>query len=245
MIKLERKYTPIRLNPILVSTLTDKFKKEGTNVWNVDWLKKSLLSLSYGKCSYCECNITEESKYMEVEHFEDKDNNPDKVLEWNNLLPSCKRCNGSKSTHDVIASPIINPFVIDPKQHLYLSWYRFKEKDLLGKATIEVVNLNHAERAIQKRFEVGEGLEELIDIAATRLTSYVDKQIIQRKNKLVNIVEEILKECIPESIYAGTCATVLHKSIEFNLTMKKMKSIGLWTSENENLFQKSKAIQLI
>ena len=37
---------------------------------------------------------------MEVEHFEDKKNNPNKVIEWENFLPSCKRCNGSKFTQD-------------------------------------------------------------------------------------------------------------------------------------------------
>ncbi|EON74840.1 hypothetical protein ADIS_4703 [Lunatimonas lonarensis] len=46
----------------------------------MDWLKESLLELSYGKCAYCECDLKEEAKYMEVEHFEDKANNPNKVL---------------------------------------------------------------------------------------------------------------------------------------------------------------------
>lgn len=244
MIQLNRNFTPALLTPNLVKTLTDEYKKTKATVWNIDWLKESLLVLSNGKCAYCECDLKEESKYMEVEHFEDKDNNPDKVMEWDNLLPSCKRCNGSKSSHDVIAEPIVNPFIDKPSNHLSFHLYRMKSKDVKGKTTIDVVNLNHTERAVQKRFEVGEELEKLIDTAYERLELYEQNKITQRLNKLKNIVEEILIECQPSSIYSATCATILNSNDTYLEIKKRMTSLGLWNVELDYLDTTSKTIVL-
>jgi hypothetical protein len=245
MIKLDRNITPALLNPDFVKTKTQEFKDTSNNVWNIDWIKECLLSLSHDKCAYCECDLKEESKYMEVEHFEDKDSYPDKVLDWDNLLPSCKRCNGSKSTHDVIAEPIINPFKEEPSIHIYFRLYRMKEKDTKGRKTIDVVNLNHYERAVQKRFEVGEALEKLIDIARERLELYVANNIIQRRNKLLNIVEDILKECQPNTIYSATCATVLHTNDTYGEIKKRLKELDLWNDEFEHLDSISNAVILL
>lgn len=245
MIKLERNITPRFLTPVFVKEQTDEFKKSGTNVWNIDWLKECLLELSFNKCAYCECDLKEESKYMEVEHFEDKANNPDKVVQWDNLLPSCKRCNGSKSTHDVIKEPIINPFIDTPEKHIYFRLYRFKHKDNKGLNTIDVVDLNNTERAVQKRFEVGEALEKLIDAAQEKLKLFQESNTTQRRNKLLNTIEDMLKECQPNSIYSATCATVLHTSQTYNLVKQKLTSLGLWSVEFDLLDQTSKRLVLV
>ena len=73
MIKLNRTSKPIELTPALQQTLTDEFKATGKSVWNLDFLKKALLGFSHDKCCYCEANINEESKYLEIEHFHHKD----------------------------------------------------------------------------------------------------------------------------------------------------------------------------
>lgn len=239
MIKLERNITPSKLTPAFVASQTAEFIANGTNVWNIDWLKESLLDLSEGKCAYCECDLKEEAKYMEVEHFEDKDNNPNKVMEWDNLLPSCKRCNGSKSTHDVIAEPIINPFIDYPTTHLTLRLYRFKKKDQKGQNTIDVVDLNNTERAVKKRFEVGEELEKTIEKALERLELFEENKIIQRRNKLRNIVEDILLECQSNSIYCATCSTVLHSNDIYLEVKDRMTTHGIWDAYFEELHYKS------
>lgn len=239
MIKLERNITPLQLTPIFVDSKTKEFATNKTNVWNLDWLKTSLLELSFDKCAYCECNLKEESKYMEVEHFEDKDNNSHKVLQWNNLLPSCKRCNGSKGTHDVLSNPIINPFIDTPSTHLTLDLYRFKPKTTKGNMTIGVLDLNHTERAIKKRFEVGNGLIDTIEKASERLELFEAKQTTIRKNKLTTIIEEILKECQPYSIYSATCSTVLHSNNSYNEIKGKLQTYGLWNSDLESLHSNS------
>lgn len=239
MIKLERTSTPVKLTPSFVATQTAEFISNGTNVWNIDWLKESLLDLSYGKCAYCECDLKEESKYMEVEHFEDKANYPNKVLEWENLIPSCKRCNGSKSTHDVIAEPIINPFVDIPSTHLKFRLYRFKSKDLKGNNTITIIDLNNTERAVKKRFEIGEELEKTIDKAFERLESFETNPTTLRKNKLISIIEDILLECQRERIYSATCSTILHSSDTYLDIRQKMQSHRIWKTELETLHNES------
>lgn len=242
MIKLQRNYTPTILSPSFVKLKTDEFKKNGTNVWNIPELKEALLDIGNGKCCYCECDIKEESKYMEVEHFQDKNTYPDLVLHWENLLPSCKRCNGSKSTHDVIQNPIINPFKDIPQNHINLKLYRFKFKDSKGEMTVDTLNLNHPERAVLKRFEVGEKLQQVIELVLERLTNYLANPIIQRKNKLLNLFEELLNECQPNSIYSSTCATIMHNDDDYKHICVEFKRLNLWSNEFEELDNLSRSL---
>ena len=235
MIKLERYFTPAFLTPTFVKIKTDEFKAKESTVWDIAELKLALLELSYGKCAYCECDLKEESKYMEVEHFEDKKYNSDKVLEWENLLPSCKRCNGSKSTHDVKVKPIINPFKDKPSDHLVFRLFQIKGKTELGIETVDTINLNHTERAVLKRFEIGEGLEKLIDDAVERLKLYQGDNTTKRKNRLLNIVEGILKECQPNSMYSATCATILHSNENYKLLKTTLNTLSLWSLELNEL----------
>lgn len=244
MIKLERNITPIQLTPNFVQTNTTKFKADGSNVWNVQWLKNALLKIGYEKCCYCECSIIEESKYMEVEHFEDKDNNEDKVLEWENLLASCKRCNGSKGTHDVITEPIINPFKVDPRNELYFRLYKIKGKTPLGISTEGAVNLNDTERAVEKRFEVGEELEKQLENCKVRLENYIQDQTTRRKNKLVNMARELLKESLPTAIYSATCATIIMSNADYLEIKDYMEKNGLWDDELEKFHQLSSTLIL-
>ena len=240
MIKLERTFTPAFLTPEFVKDKTDEFKNSELNVWNIKELKEALLKLSNGKCAYCECALNEESKYMEVEHFEDKKHNPDLVLEWENLLPSCKRCNGAKSTHDVKSNPIINPFTINPTDNLIFRLFMLKGKTPIGNETVDVINLNHPERAVLKRFEIGHALEELIDEAIERLDLFLESKTTRRRNRLLTIVEGILKECQPSSIYSATCTTILHSNENYQRIEKSLKELDLWTEELDQLNNNSK-----
>ena len=72
MIKLQRIEKPAFLTEEKVRALTEEFNTSKKSVWNNDHIKSALLLSSHGKCAYCECSLTSESNYMEVEHFEDK-----------------------------------------------------------------------------------------------------------------------------------------------------------------------------
>ena len=85
----------------------------------LDNLAKTLQALypegkKAGTNNYWRGNVPEirDRLQMFLKRFDDY---PDEVVDWDNLLPSCKRCNTTKGTHDVVTEPIINPFDIDPK----------------------------------------------------------------------------------------------------------------------------------
>lgn len=240
MIKLERLNPPIKLTPTFVAQKTKEFKATGETVWNIDWLKKALCDLSHDKCAYCECSVKKESNYMEVEHFEDKRNNPDKVMQWDNLLPSCKHCNGHKSTHDVIKEPIVNPFIDDPRDHLFLQRYRYKPKDNKGRFTIEVLQLNDDERdLVGVRFKIGNELEKLINKLQDRYNTYKENGSIISRNKMLSTLVEMLRQCQPESEYSALCSTVLHTNDVYSQIRSNLQSEGLWTAEHEEMDRKS------
>jgi len=172
---------------------------------------------------------------MEVEHFHDKHQYPDKVMDWNNLLPSCKHCNGHKSTHDVVTDPIINPFTDNPNDHLYFQYYRYKAKDIKGENTISVLDLNDGERKlVDTRFEIGNALQETLEEVLTKLDAYQDYPTISKKNKLVGAVTNIIRQCLPENEYSALCATVLHSCEEYKKLKVGMQKCDLWTSNMDD-----------
>ncbi len=233
MIKLDRTTKPAKLTAELQKRLTDKFKVDGKPVWNKSFIKRALLNFSHDKCCYCEMNIKEESKYLEVEHFHHKDKYKDEVLEWENLLPACKKCNGAKGKHDTKNEPIIDPCKINPKNHLGYWRYRIKGLNQLGKLTISVLNLNDQDRLVRKRFEVGdaiqnklEQLNELIDDYASNIqTSTI------RKNRIINGTKDVMKEGLPSSIYSAITATIILTDTEFISLKKKLLKLNFWDEE--------------
>jgi len=244
MIKLKRYDKPAFLSDEKVLELTKEFKEKKTTVWNKDEIKIPLLNSSHKKCAYCECKLDEESKYMEVEHFEDKDNNADKVVLWENLLPSCKRCNGSKGTHDVISKPIVNPYIDEPKEHFKLKNYKLKKKTDKGQESIDTCGLNDYERIGKVRFEIGFKLEETIEIVEDRYDLYIADKTTRRKNRLIKSLKGLLIECQLTSSYSATTSTILHSSETFNDLVQKLKDEELWDDEHQKLYDRSKKLVL-
>lgn len=233
MIKLERQPKPTYLSTSTVTELTEKFKSDGINVWNHPQIKTPLLASSYGKCAFCECSLSDESKYMEVEHFKYKNSYKEFVVEWSNLLPSCKRCNISKGMHDITTEPIVNPYDVDPRHHLSFKLYQFRGKDKVGKSTIDALDLNNSDRLVLKRFEVGQQVFKSVEFAVERLDAYQNSSTPIRKSKLLAIVETILNECQPKAIYAATTATVALNDEDFMDIIARLRVLNLWEDHLE------------
>jgi len=233
MIKLERSPKPVELTTVLQTTLTDEFKLTGKSVWNLDFIKKGLLSYSNDKCCYCEANIKEESKYLEVEHFHHKESYKDEVLEWTNLLPSCKKCNGTKNDHDTKVEPIIDPSNIDPKLHLKYWRYRIKGKDELGKLTISVLDLNSPDRLVKKRFEIGNAIQIKLEQLNELTDDYISRieMSTRRKNRIINGAKDLMKEGLPVSIYSATTAAIILTDTEFIELKQKLINLTFWDAE--------------
>lgn len=234
MIKLNAAPVPQFLTSSVVTDLTNEYASTKVSVWNCEEIKQPLLASSHGKCAYCECDLTKESKYMEVEHFEDKGTDPTKVVVWSNLLPACKRCNGAKGTHNVRAEPIVNPYFDDPKQHIGFRLYRLKGLTQVGASTIEVVDLNNYERATKVRFDIGECVLATIEQCHERFDRYRENGSTKSRNRLLTLVESLLDEGLPTSSYTATTATIIVNEESFSELIVAMKKVGVWPDEFEN-----------
>ncbi|CAH7402154.1 HNH endonuclease [Vibrio chagasii] len=237
MIKLQKPPKPEELTEAVVLNLTNEFKQTGKSVWSKDYIKRPLLAMSSDKCAFCETKITEESKYLEVEHFHHKDLYKDEVVEWCNLLPSCKKCNGTKGEHDTKVEPIINPCVQDPREHLKIWRYRLKGKTSLGKMTVSVLNLNEPDRLVLKRFQIGNALQDKLEEYHELIDDVVSgiQTSTLRKNRIKNGVRDILSNGLKDKEYAATYSTVLITEPEFMSLKSKMNSCNLWTHEHSCL----------
>jgi uncharacterized protein (TIGR02646 family) len=237
MIKLEKPPKPVELTDAEAENLTNEFKQTGNSVWSKDYIKQPLLLMSSEKCAFCETKIAEESKYLEVEHFHHKDLYKDEVVDWNNLLPSCKKCNGTKGNHDTKLEPIINPCEQDPKEHLKIWLYRFKGKTDLGKMTVSALNLNDPDRLVLKRFQIGNALQDKLEEYHQLVDDVVSgiQTSTLRKNRIKNGVKDILSNGLKDKEYAATYSTILINEPEFFSLKAKMVQCDLWTNEHSHL----------
>ncbi len=236
MIRLKPLPKPEQLTAEKQEELTRKFIEEETSVWQQSYIKDALLEMSNSKCCYCECKLNEESKYLEVEHFYPKGTYPGKVVEWKNLLPSCKRCNTKKGEHDTRLNPIVHPVKDDPVEHLFFKCYQIRAKHAspLGEVTVEVLDLNDTHRLTFKRFQVGEKLIQSLDALNQRVIEYTGACPLdtRRKNRLYRELENLLLEGHPRSEYSACAATVILNEEYYQNIKSNFITHNLW---DENL----------
>ena len=250
MIQLVPVNAPIELTPAVVTELTTLFITEGVSVWSQDYIKRDLLTMSHNKCCYCECKIDEESKYLEVEHYRPKVYFPSLVVTWDNLLPSCKRCNGQKGEHNTDIDPIVNPCYNNPKDYLNLKAYRFypRNGEPFGKMTISILDLNNRRRMVKVRAEIGfaihEELEELVEFLDEYLKIERGNKKTRRTKQIVNGVIKLLEECQPTSEYSATAATELLGNDDFYTLKEALQRDDLWTRQMTNLENMAKNVAL-
>lgn len=237
MIQLTRTPCPTELTQTVKDALTLEYTTTGKSVWKQKYIEKALLTMSNDKCCYCECRVGEESKYMEVEHFLPKSHRPDLVVDWNNLLPSCKRCNGSKSNHNTETEPIIDPSAQNPKEHLLFRAFRLRPKTPLGEMTIDVLKLNHRERVVNKRFEVGQKIIEIIEALREETEEYIANKSTKKRNKILTKLDNIMLEALPKAIYSATVATVLFElcTEDYNTIKTILQNENLWGEDFQNM----------
>lgn len=241
MIKLDRTPCPDKLMNEQ-QELTKIFKAEGKNVWNKDYIKNSLLEMSHSKCSYCETKLDKPSIYMEVEHFYSKDHYKDKVVEWQNLFPSCKRCNVNKGSHDVGVDPIINPCIQNPKDHLDLKNYRLRGKTQLGISTIRILYLNESDKLVKTRYEVG---NKVIDKLEEFYEDIQEKTNTSRKlRNHLNRIKALLKEGQKTEEYAVTISTVILQDDSYEKIKEFLKQNNFCDNELDLLENGLKEITL-
>ena len=248
MIKLTRPSKPQELikNEETLRARYNKNKK--SCVWKEKYIKEALLKMSHGKCVYCETKLNECDSYMEVDHFHCKSLYPKLVVDWDNLLPACRRCNLAKSDHNVQEEPIINPVDVDPKEYLVFSWYQYypRNRDVLGENTIDVLDLNDTDKLGVPRLRIGSEIcknledcrEQMEKLISAGYSSTKDERNIKRK------FEAILKEAIPEKEFSALVATVIFDCPDYAPLKSLLKEAGMWTTEMTELEQGAYEIAL-
>lgn len=230
MIKLQRGEKPLYLTDEKVSELTLKFKADSKNaVWKHEDIHRALLISSSSKCAYCECKLQIEDSYMQIEHFKDKGNYPDEVVNWHNLLPACQRCNIRKWTLDVIKVPIINPYIDEPKEHLHLEAFALYGNGEKGGNTVKKLDLND-EKILLPRFKLCDEIRKKLSNIKILLVD-----IDEARNNLVNL----LQSCQSDKAYSAYVSTTLHRNMDYEEIKLKLIEAGLWDIELERLHQNS------
>jgi len=237
MIKLDLPPKPAELTDELSKELTEQFKKDGSPVWKRKFIVDAVGEIAFGKCSYSESILNEEGKYMEIDHFYCKSLFPEKVVEWGNLLPANKKCNLAKSDHNVEAEPIINPFVDNPKDHLYISNFRFYPKTETGKRTIDVVGINDRQNFVDKRYRIGNAFSETLseiysDIEENKAFLLSNSK---NQNRLLNKIKGLLNQATRKNEYSATLSTVILTDANFPLIEQFLTDNHLWDLELSNL----------
>jgi uncharacterized protein (TIGR02646 family) len=181
-------------------------------------IRKALSESSFDKCAFCECKPSE-SGNIEIEHFAPKSIYPDLTFEWDNLLPSCRKCNEAKSDFDTILEPIINPAIVDPETIFTYDFLRIcpikniPEEEIASR-TINVCNLNNS-RLYSIRASLLKALTEYMDelkdwIDEIKEIEKIEDQVINQKKrnkitKLRNSIEKVEQNLEASNCYAGYC----------------------------------------
>lgn len=195
-------------------------------------IKKALFDSSNEKCAFCESKPAE-SGNIEIEHFAPKSIYPERTFQWNNFLPSCRKCNQHKKIHDTLLEPILNPYNHDPEDALIYDFLKIKAKKeslLFDKAelTIKVCKLNHG------------GLIEGRSKYLVILTGYIqelESKILEietadtkrkRRNRLESLRDSLYyvqRLTFPEGKYSGYCKFYLSSQEAYIKAVKLIKEL--------------------
>lgn len=123
-------------------------------------VKVALIEETHGKCAYCESKLLH-IHHGDVEHIYPKSLDPAKTFDWFNLTLACEVCNQLKSDSDPNMAFIIDPYNIEPAEHLnFVGAFMHAITADYGQSTKAILKLNRAELCERRR----EKLEKTLSI---------------------------------------------------------------------------------
>lgn len=234
MISLDRPRAPAVLTPAFVAAGVARFMKDGSAVWNIDEIKIALLDMSGSKCAYCELRLGEGAAYVEVEHFFAKNHHPQRVLDWTNLLPACRRCNGKKSDWDVAipGQMIVDPVSMPPGIHIRLDEaYRPIGLTQEGENAVVEIGLDDIVRLGVMRYKLGETFKRKLEELRDRYAMLPPTATTRQRRSVIRKVKMALEMCRRDQPFSAVMATVLMRSADFSALKIAMIAAGDWDSE--------------
>ena len=183
-------------------------------------IKDILFESSHEKCAFCECKPGEGGN-IEIEHFKPKSIYPELTFEWDNFLPSCRKCNGSKLDHDTGAYPIVNPYEDNPEELFCYSDIRIQVfgHNKVAQNTIDVCGLNSV-RLMKPRSEILVSLHDFSDAIKEAVADYkncnTELQKTNRARKISESIERIEMLANPKERYSAFCKYYLKHCAPYN-----------------------------
>jgi hypothetical protein len=232
MIQLKAVPAPTELTAEVVAKLTTKFQQDGSSVWKEDYIKKALLEMSNYKCAYSEIRLQEEGKYMEVEHFLPKKIHPDKVVEWDNLLPASKFCNGKKGDR---INPIIHPARDNPKEHLYMVENVIYGKSHKGCNAVIILGLNDPDHLLKPRSEIRSATQNELHKQYVQVVNFSQNPNENQELEIINALENLLKNGNRKEAYSATIATTILNDPHYAEIKRIFNDFNIWSVELQKL----------
>lgn len=231
MIRLQRPAPPSDLTTELLEELTERFEATAYAGWRREDIIALLLASSHSKCAYCESSL-EPFQGMEVDHFDPKGSRPELALDWNNLVPSCRRCNGRKATHNVVLYPIINPYDVEPRDHLALNGTRLVGRTALGEMTLAKLPLQAFAVA---RYLLIIDMQKLIHDLRDDLVEVTPPLRPRKASRFQDSAEAILRSGTPQKAYSAVVARALLDDEIWKECVEHLERLELWTDEHAGL----------
>ncbi|HLO44159.1 MAG TPA: hypothetical protein VK175_07495 [Leadbetterella sp.] len=94
--------------------IPDNEKNKAVDKYKHFQITEAVIEILNGKCVFCESKI-DTVDYINIEHFLPKSLYFKSTFMWNNLFPSCRKCNIPKSNIDTKLKPIVNPETENPE----------------------------------------------------------------------------------------------------------------------------------
>lgn len=213
------------------SDIPEKEKNKLISPYKHIEVKTPLFKSSLSKCAFCECLPTEGGN-IEVEHFKPKSIYPEKTFDWENLLPSCRKCNNNKLDHDTGLEPLINPYINDPEVlYTYNDIEMIAIKGPLYKEankTIEICGLNTF-RMYKPRADILISLRGYINSLKSAIDDYHEADTERKKNnrirKMIDSIDTIKSLTNPDKKYSGFCKYFLSNNKTYENAKQIIKTV--------------------
>ncbi len=148
-------------------------------------IKDVLVKETNGKCAYCESKLLH-IHHGDVEHIYPKSLDRKMTFEWSNLTLACEVCNQLKSDKDPLIKQILDPYSVDPAQHITLFGVVPKGKTPQGVSTVDLLKLYRAELLEQRDQELERIYGIIYQITDARIA------IESRRSMYKNLLDESL-----------------------------------------------------
>ena len=132
-------------------------------------IKRALLLETHKKCAYCESKFLHVT-YGDVEHVVPKSTSVERSFEWVNLTLACDVCNTNKSDHFGTHDDLVDPYVVNPLEHLSFVGAMVLPVPGSGRghateSTIRLNRLDLLERRAERLQQICRQLHLLVEVA--------------------------------------------------------------------------------